>query len=143
MTVPNLHGTVSGYVNHGCRCDACTEAKAAYMRDRYSIPCRSCGHTIWTKAANSRAARQRYGDLCRSCWLRETGQLVHGTEGGYKRGCRCDACREATNAARRRRRRHPNVAVHGKPSGYSNGCRCEECTTAHMDYRWLRGLGLR
>ena len=28
------HGTVSGYVNHGCRCRPCTTAWTAYQRDR-------------------------------------------------------------------------------------------------------------
>lgn len=32
MTAP--HGTPSRYSNHGCRCDACREAKLAYERDR-------------------------------------------------------------------------------------------------------------
>jgi hypothetical protein len=28
------HGTHNGYINHGCRCPQCREARATYMRER-------------------------------------------------------------------------------------------------------------
>lgn len=31
---PVHHGQASSYNNHGCRCDACTEAWAIYMKPR-------------------------------------------------------------------------------------------------------------
>jgi len=30
------HGTVTGYVDKGCRCDPCKEAKASYSKKKYS-----------------------------------------------------------------------------------------------------------
>ena len=32
---PLIHGTRHGYANHGCRCQPCTEANAAYGREKY------------------------------------------------------------------------------------------------------------
>ena len=28
------HGTISGYIHHGCRCEACRAARRAYYYDR-------------------------------------------------------------------------------------------------------------
>jgi len=60
--------------------------------------------------------------------------MTHGSEYGYKRGCRCDECRAGAAAARRRRRREGVVRTHNA-SGYRNGCRCDVCT-AGMRVVW-------
>jgi hypothetical protein len=58
----------------------------------------------------------------------------------YKRGCRCDICREANCARslRERRARYemgPPAHVHGTYNGYMEwGCRCRECKDANRDY---------
>lgn len=72
---PLEHGTTTGYNTHGCRCDQCRAANAAYSR--------------------SLAARKRAGEPVREC---SRAPITHGTTRGYNRGCRCDDCR----AARRR-----------------------------------------
>lgn len=63
------HGTVNGYGNLGCRCDACRRAHAenhaAYM-------------------AKKRARGEVVGK--------------HGSSAAYDSGCRCDECRLAHNA---------------------------------------------
>jgi hypothetical protein len=35
-TTETWHGTVNGYMNRKCRCDACRLAQNAYQRDRYA-----------------------------------------------------------------------------------------------------------
>ena len=132
------HGTRDGYGNHGCRCDACTAAYAAYVRGRYTRPCVDCGALVWVHDRRARSVVEEHGGRCRSCWLRATGQLVHGTTGGYRRGCRCDECRRASAEARARHRRRPNVKVHGA-NGYSNGCRCDICREGQMAKSWRYG----
>ena len=63
--------------------------------------------------------------------------MRHGTEAAYNaRGCRCQQCKDASAAARHRRRKSPNVSVHNA-AGYSNGCRCYECREAHNE-RWRK-----
>ncbi len=70
------HGTVNGYGNRGCRCEACREAHrqahAAYM--------------VRVRATKELAT----GD-----------GITHGTSYRYDVGCRCDECREAHNAKSR------------------------------------------
>ena len=34
MSIP--HGSESGYLNHGCRCDQCRQAHASYQRELVS-----------------------------------------------------------------------------------------------------------
>lgn len=60
----------------------------------------------------------------------------HGSDSGYSRGCRCDACRAAHATACRLRRAEKSTrlqdAPHGEPSTYSNwACRCAPCVAAH------------
>ncbi len=96
------HGTVNEYMNFGCRCDECRAAVSDYQRQASSAPCPTCGRSHY--------GRYRPGSLCRDCYVAKTREnLVHGTESGYKRGCRCAECKEAGNRARRERRyRNPD-----------------------------------
>lgn len=72
----------------------------------------------------------------------------HGTVGRYDDGCRCQPCKDA-NAARKRRGQKAQYALrdvqdgviinkrakHGTLNGYQYyGCRCEECVQAYRDY---------
>lgn len=89
MTLPPgdpRHGKLGSYTNHKCRCDRCRKTLAAYQRD-YTH--RTGLHRPMAVYLAERAANHEY---------------VHGTEGGYHRGCRCHACREASRLARARRR---------------------------------------
>lgn len=64
------HGTDSTYVNHGCRCEECKAAHAAYQRT----------------AASSRKERLRANPAL----------VVHGTTSTYTNWlCRCEPCRQA------------------------------------------------
>lgn len=63
------HGTVNGYGNLGCRCDACRAAHAA---------------------AHSEYIRRKRAEG------RVVGS--HGSSVAYDTGCRCDVCRQAHNA---------------------------------------------
>lgn len=79
------HGTVGGYCNHACRCDACKSAK----RDAFAASRR--------QAQGFRRARMP--------------QKAHGTLNGYSYwGCRCDQCKAVT-AERARLRYHARKAA--------------------------------
>lgn len=76
----HAHGSINGYNNYGCNCDAC---KGAWSQ--------------WCKDAQERRASKPIPDH------------VHGTENGYGNyKCRCDGCRAAwtkgTNERAKRRR---------------------------------------
>ncbi len=123
------HGTPGGYTNHACRCDLCKAANSAYQRKQRETPCVSCGAPTW--------GRYRVDPLCQPCWwakLTVPLEERHGTELGYKKGCRCPECTSVTNAARARRRREGKVHTHNN-NGYANGCRCPVCREAHRAYR--------
>jgi hypothetical protein len=85
------HGTNNGYGNHGCRCDPCRTANNAYQRATYE------------RLREKRGIRPHAEYVAQ---MRET--LVHGNETGYNRGCRCELCKPA-GAAGRRRRRHADL----------------------------------
>lgn len=74
--MPVAHGTANAYNNHGCRCQDCRNANAAY-------------HRAWRKRV--RAA--------------PVPNYIHGTIHGYNGyGCRCDRCREAIRLYHQARR---------------------------------------
>jgi hypothetical protein len=63
--------------------------------------------------------------------------IIHGTEGGYVNGCRCEECRVASAAARRARRLAVTAGERAvekhNANGYSNGCRCDECRAGNTE----------
>jgi hypothetical protein len=94
------HGTPNGYANLGCRCEFCRKAQTAYLRERgigtYRRNACACGNPKTLGA-----------EKCQACRFAEIA-ADHGTESKYFAGCRCDECRRAS-AAGRRRRRHENL----------------------------------
>lgn len=66
----------------------------------------------------------------------------HGDYRTYRKGCRCDACREdhrrQSSLDRQERAKDPSAADragHGSASTYKNyACRCESCRDAHTAY---------
>lgn len=68
------HGTPTGYMNHGCRCEPCKVARKVYRAERKANP-------------TGRAKKAE-----------------HGTPSKYARGCRCDECRNAVTVAARETR---------------------------------------
>ncbi|WP_341954552.1 hypothetical protein [Microbacterium sp. LWH13-1.2] len=63
----------------------------------------------------------------------------HGLTAYNKNRCRCDVCRAAKSASRKKRNlRRPDgtVSPHGTISRYSNNkCRCDECRSAAAEYQ--------
>jgi len=89
--------------------------------------------------------------LCRcvtcTAWQVESGipaisadPSAHGTTTFYRKGCRCEQCKHAKNAARKKGpRTGPGPgATHGKNSTYAAGCSCELCKAAHAEYKAKR-----
>lgn len=71
-----IHGLRSSYVNHLCRCSACTEAQRLWQQ-QYRV--------------SARAIRQD-----------DPALITHGTNGSYVNyACRCADCTRAHREARR------------------------------------------
>lgn len=68
---PIIHGTLTGYSHHKCRCDACKAVKKKHARD----------WKIWTGRLRDLRPRNVRA-LC-------------GSYSKYKAGCRCTACTQA------------------------------------------------
>jgi hypothetical protein len=94
------HGTYNEYQNYGCRCEPCKAAMAERNREHIKTEkCTNCDAPIWR-------AKDRSG-LCQKCVglsRRKPLEELHGTELGYKNGCKCARCRKAAADGRRRRR---------------------------------------
>jgi len=100
------HGTRNMYCRGKCRCDECRAAESEY-RASYNRGVRAAPRVV-----------------------------KHGSASTYTKGCRCDACRLAANAAAREWRKRPiseRKITHGY-GGYVSGCRCEICMTRHNEY---------
>lgn len=71
------HGTYSGYTNHSCRCEKCSEASRTYKAK-------------WSKSPTAKAnAKQKRQDS-------SITPQVHGTRSSYiNYGCRCIECLNA------------------------------------------------
>jgi hypothetical protein len=68
---------------HGCRCQVCRDAKAAYMRDK-----RSRGHKVRRFVESRPGAGRNYVD-----------GITHGYAGYQDYSCRCEVCRAASSSA--------------------------------------------
>ena len=71
--------------------------------------------------------------------LNDTPSIPHGTYSGYMRHkCRCEPCKAAGAAYRRKRRGAPRpkpTLQHGTRKGYNSfKCRCEPCKAAQSEY---------
>lgn len=90
----------------------------AWSRANRRFPCLGgCGKLVWLMSLHWSAGGQR-GDrsgLCMQCLAKQQReQAIHGTEGVYK-WCKCDLCRAAGTAAKRKRREATRVPC-------SHGC---------------------
>jgi hypothetical protein len=93
------HGSWNEYQNYGCRCDPCRAAASEYMRAHYTTPCAQCGEAmVWKRGTKPSTG------LCPKCLGLSRRTAEHGTETRYSSGCRCRPCKDASAAARRRRR---------------------------------------
>jgi len=68
------HGTNNGYMNFGCRCTRCVEARKEYRAERKANP------------------------------TGRTAKAEHGTHSRYARGCRCQPCKGAASEYYRKRK---------------------------------------
>lgn len=116
------HGTLAGYKRHGCRCQDCKDANAAYSRtynqrhpeQRARIrwtTCPECGGRMSKGNGNGRDAK-----LCLACTVAAYPEPAHGTLSRYQSPrfrCRCDACKQANTDRQRayleQRRRNEGV----------------------------------
>ena len=97
------HGTVNEYQNYGCRCEPCHNAAMEYEWQRRQTTCSECGKAIWTEG------HRPMSGLCRACYGLTQRINEHGSNGMYKRGCRCAKCRGHAAENKRRWRSSPEV----------------------------------
>lgn len=91
---------------------------------------------------NRRHRETRGLDIIRRA--RNGSPIEHGYK-GYRRGCKCNTCKDGYNAwyADYRIRsgitkKHHTGRTHGLPGTYQNGCRCDPCSTAGRAYAKLQ-----
>jgi hypothetical protein len=61
------HGTRSGYTNHGCNCDACSEANSKYLTDYRA------GSLITGRRNKTKIDRRNYRDRREDLWRAQHG----------------------------------------------------------------------
>ena len=89
-------------------------------------PATKVSHRIWSwRPARIQAEIAKCRLLCRQCHTEKSADekrrdTTHGTQQGYKRGCRCHACTKAKSEATRAYR--GAARVREQPP-----CRCQEC----------------
>ena len=99
--------------------------------------CRACQD--WQPRTDFKPSTSTYDNLRPLCTRHAATPkpITHGLT-GYRRGCRCNTCRQANTHAQQqakaRRRANPSAADragHGKATTYCNyACRCEPCKKA-------------
>lgn len=122
------HGTEPMY-NHGCRCEACRDAKSKYRNQRQQIqktkgPFRLCLYSECNNkfVADPSEIKRGWGLYCKhECSAKARSEQAHkarkhGTIAMYSHGgCRCATCKKAQSEYQRRRyrqkRRLNNVNV--------------------------------
>jgi hypothetical protein len=112
------HGTINAYKNHGCRCDKCKQAIADYQREYYQKK---------TKGISTRKYDLTPVDPD------DPDDPRHGTVNGYRKGCRCDECKQAINDYAK------NDGKCGSPLGELRHRRngeqpCRKCTRAKIKF---------
>lgn len=103
-------------VLHAVNEDLRVKANARVLENQRSKrrPCKGgCGRLVWTHTR--RPDGTPHSGFCVHCIQAHEHPIQHGTESGYRRGCRCHLCRQASSAAKRRRRRNSRVPC-------SHGC---------------------
>lgn len=111
------HGTSTGYVDSGCRCELCSRANTAHCRKVRSKaklrPIKEHGIQAYTyqgcRCEVCRAAKVLENRIARSNEPRvlkpkRVRTLRHGTKDGYKQKCRCELCRAAASAYNKKSR---------------------------------------
>ena len=112
------HGTINAYKNLGCRCDECKQAIADYQREYYQKK---------TKGISTRRYDTATFDP------NDPDDPGHGTVKGYKKGCKCDHCKQAMNDYVK------NEGKCGSPLGELRHRRngeqpCRKCTRAKIKF---------
>lgn len=64
-----MHGTADGYVNHGCRCDRCREARKEQGLARVMKPGAPHGtRTLYADGCRCDLCREAHAAACRAYW---------------------------------------------------------------------------
>ena len=143
--------------NGPCKCGSWVRLEVHHIN-----PAEKVSHNVWSWSKQKREAElEKCRPLCHECHKVETAAYLrsllskpthHGTQSGYRRGCRCDLCGSCYRLARRKRyerqvassgrhekqipvprmpqcgRRYIGLPPHGTFSCYQiHGCRCDVC----------------
>lgn len=136
------HGSVSGYVYWGCRCEECFEAKTTYEKER-SIKNQLQGKTVGGKPSKDRYLQARVVTKLQNLGYEINPDLIAPEKPPHK-----PTLRERLGIQERltpteyqrlwradnRTRPVPEGHVHGAVSTYRNwGCRCPLCVEANTE----------